>query len=63
MFCKAVVDVNVTGGIVKSVGVCTFETQCLIERLKIAPGESDGDCSLLINSGRWTRAKTSAVRV
>jgi hypothetical protein len=34
------VDVNAKVGIVKSAGVCTFETLCFVERLKIALGES-----------------------
>ena len=34
------VDVNAKVGIVKSAGVCTFETQRLVERLKIDPRES-----------------------
>jgi len=41
------VDVNATWGIVKSAGVCTFETQRLIERLKIALGESGTNCEAL----------------
>ena len=34
------VDVNAKVGIMKSAGVCTFRTLRLVERLKIALGES-----------------------
>ena len=34
------VEINATVWIVKSVSVCTFVTVRLVERLKMAPGES-----------------------
>ena len=36
--CRA--DINAKAGNMKSAGVCTFETLCCVERLKIAPRES-----------------------